>query len=755
MDALDVSKKVLQLKLQLKETTESKKVLKILKKLRELDITLDILAETGIGKAVNSLRKHGDAGEAVRLLVSHWKKLVPKETLSHTEKDDASQSKLLVTDAEFQNCSKETCSKIEDRSQNASDDERLKTDEDNQDGSTSGGVHLKTDEDNQDGSTSGGVHLKTDEDNQGTSEKEHLKTDKNEENLKNEDKNRGTAEISHLQEVDEDSSELKNDLFKSEKENKCTWKKDKDEWKKQKGTRECLMVTGKKSNWSRNSEDENVVFGSTTSKSSHKKAKSISREESKNNSDNGGKCGIRRDSNRKTLPCPKPSSEESSKSKPDRKWTVIDKSNDQDNKKASDSLGCNGERRKPSERKQVCHEDKKTKQEGKSKTKEKMAIIEDKPNGNDVEVPSMSFESFLSYDINTPKRKKKSDSKKPPKKFKTVEKEVKVVKTPSTKSSKQLPAATADLSLPKKAMKGSVMDLLNIPLPTFLPEYDELSNFNYYDRKMEDKSKVLVSEGPVFTGQRLNRKMQVYSGVKSAFLPTMMSLYQQCIRALQNNIDLLYEIGGVPFEILEPVLERCTPDQLFRIEECNPMYVGVTDHLWEKHCQRDFRNAHLEEYESWREMHMRLSEERERKLRRLTKTIVSAHSGKPKGRQVKMAFINSVAKPPRNVRIQQEIHGTARHPRIQQENNGTTGVVLPPHPQDRPSVKAQENRARPCYVEPPRPSTTVSGTSQVQDSRKKTRLVYSLRKRFTLYEPNGSKQSKTRVSTGQIQGWHL
>lgn len=76
--------------------------------------------------------------------------------------------------------------------------------------------------------------------------------------------------------------------------------------------------------------------------------------------------------------------------------------------------------------------------------------IEDKSNGDDVEVPSMSFESFLSYDINTPKRKKKSDSKKTPKKLKTVEKEVKVVKTHSTKSNKQLPAATADFSLPKK-----------------------------------------------------------------------------------------------------------------------------------------------------------------------------------------------------------------------------------------------------------------------------------------------------------------
>lgn len=34
---------------------------------------------------------------------------------------------------------------------------------------------------------------------------------------------------------------------------------------------------------------------------------------------------------------------------------------------------------------------------------------------------------------------------------------------------------------------------------------------------------------------------------------------------------VLYETGGVPFEILEPVLEKCTPEQLLRIEECNPV----------------------------------------------------------------------------------------------------------------------------------------------------------------------------------------
>lgn len=61
------------------------------------------------------------------------------------------------------------------------------------------------------------------------------------------------------------------------------------------------------------------------------------------------------------------------------------------------------------------------------------------------------------------------------------------------------------------------------------------------------------------------------------------------------------------------------------------MYIGVTDHLWGKHCERDFKHSKLQEYESWKEMYIRLSDERERKLQRLTKTIVSSHSKKPKG----------------------------------------------------------------------------------------------------------------------------
>ncbi|KAJ3609940.1 hypothetical protein NHX12_022034 [Muraenolepis orangiensis] len=222
-----------------------------------------------------------------------------------------------------------------------------------------------------------------------------------------------------------------------------------------------------------------------------------------------------------------------------------------------------------------------------------------------------------------------------------------------------------------------------------------------------------------FPGQRLNKKMQVYSGNKTTFLLSMMSLHQQCIRTLQNNIDLLYDTGGVPFEILEPVLERCTPDQLLRIEECNPCYIGLSDHLWGKHCQRDFRGAKLLEYESWKEMYLRLSEERENKFKRLAKTIVSAHSKKPQGRQVKMAFIHTVAKPPRDVRIQQELYGTA-------------GAIQPSVV--KASVKIHEHRAGPSCLEPPKSGPTNSGTANSQDPRKRTRVAPMMAKSLKAFK---------------------
>ncbi|XP_010172851.1 elongin-A, partial [Antrostomus carolinensis] len=283
------------------------------------------------------------------------------------------------------------------------------------------------------------------------------------------------------------------------------------------------------------------------------------------------------------------------------------------------------------------------------------------------EPPTMSFESYLNYDQVTKKRKRKASSR--------VERPKKCIEQKNS----SLPQNTSKFSHAKegeedvkkcegdqsetpskKAKMASLQDLLNTPLPKFLTGISISSPPYAADFKAPAvEAPQQVSETVQFTGRRLNSKMQVYSGSKTVCLSKMLTLYEQCIRVLQNNIDSLHEVGGVPFEILEPVLTRCTPEQLFRIEECNPTFTEESDHLWKKHCQRDFKNESLLEYESWREMYLRLFNQREEKLKMLTKNILSAQSEKPKGRQVKMAYVTSAAKPPRNIRRQQEIHGTA------------------------------------------------------------------------------------------------
>ncbi|NXF78393.1 ELOA1 protein, partial [Sclerurus mexicanus] len=292
----------------------------------------------------------------------------------------------------------------------------------------------------------------------------------------------------------------------------------------------------------------------------------------------------------------------------------------------------------------------------------------------------MSFESYLNYDQVTNKRKRKAGS--------TGARPKKVFCLSIGGFFEVFLLFILSLSKPRfimlkqyflncaQAKVTSLQELLNTPLPKFLTGISNLSTpcaadfTGKYIIKPVDvllaasiapvvEAPQQVSETLQFTGRRLNSKMQVYSGSKPACLSKMLTLYEQCIRVLQNNIDLIQEVGSVPFEILEPVLTRCTPEQLFRIEECNLAFIKESDHLWKKHCQREFKNENLLEDESWREMYLRLFNQREEKLKMLTKNILSAQSEKPKGRQVKMAYMTSAAKPPMNIRRQQKIHGTA------------------------------------------------------------------------------------------------
>lgn len=107
--------------------------------------------------------------------------------------------------------------------------------------------------------------------------------------------------------------------------------------------------------------------------------------------------------------------------------------------------------------------------------------------------------------------------------------------------------------------------------------------------------------------------------------------------------------GGVPYSILKPVLERATPDQLFTLENHNPYLIEDTDELWRLHCGKEFRPKRREEMESWRDMYMRCLDEREAKLRLLTANIKQSQDKSLPVRQTKLAYVDSVVKPPRTV----------------------------------------------------------------------------------------------------------
>lgn len=115
------------------------------------------------------------------------------------------------------------------------------------------------------------------------------------------------------------------------------------------------------------------------------------------------------------------------------------------------------------------------------------------------------------------------------------------------------------------------------------------------------------------------------------------------------NFAALEYTGGVPYLVLKPILEKSTPNQLFLLEHHNPYLIEDTDELWQLHSQKEFRNKKREELESWREMYMRCLDEREAKLKALTANIKQSQDKSIPVRTTKLAYVDDVAKPPRNI----------------------------------------------------------------------------------------------------------
>ncbi|XP_060753580.1 elongin-A isoform X2 [Tachysurus vachellii] len=599
--AEDLLEAVEKLQSRLSETQEPRKLLKTLKRLGELPITVDILVETGVGKAVNSLRKHNIVGETAKDLVAKWKKLVPqsadrpsnaKEARSHSRPDKARGYKRI------REPSPEQPPPVEDE-----EDEE---------------------------------------------EYHHDYSPSSQQNY--------SQQYSHRRLGGYQSEEYESPVDEP-----------------------VPSPPQKQIGHSKSHRDQAREHGSHSSREQQRQNRSAQVQ---------SEAQIRHNREQKEITTP-PSSKRSHQS----------------------SI-------------QESRKEKKRVSDGREK-RDKPEPEQDDDEENSFETPTMSFESFLTYDEPTHSKKKKKLSR--------PSQPITPVASVSSKSNKangtsfkrpepSVPTPTVPTKEKRRKVLPQIIDVVpalpDIPLPAIQPNYRPLPSIDVTPLSPQ-RRKVPVAyeeEDAGFTGRRFNSKMVVYSGSKTAYLPKMMTLYEQCIRVLQNHIDSIDEVGGVPYEILEPVLERCTPEQLYRIEQCNQSFIEESDELWMKHCKRDFKRESPQEYETWRELYLRLHDEREERLRKLTQNISSAHANKPKGRQVKMAYVNSVAKPPRDVQRRQKLFGT---------KNGSTSTSVSASapiqvkiraPMPHSSYSQSSDGGQSSYSSPPEPSHSPAPSSSAGHS---------------------------------------
>ncbi|KAG8451637.1 hypothetical protein GDO86_003724 [Hymenochirus boettgeri] len=653
-----------KLQSRLSTNAEPRKLKKTLKRLCDLPITVDILVETGIGKTVNGLRKHEDVGDLAKSLVAQWKKLVPQETPR-------------VTDSEEREHCKSSSRKRQMSPSPRYDEEEY---EEPQSIHQSDSLHRQPFE-------SHGEHIKEEKSWQHSSDYED-----------SDDGQGYSPEPSQSPPV----SYRDKPVHKAGKEPKYLHKekhhvesKGLNSEKKKDRFHEKEVKKGLPS--SAGSSREKILY---TDVGDHQfKKEKIKHSESKSHNDY-------------TANAKKHKHQDRLKNKEEQ---------------AADMQNLEIKKKKAERDPEAIH-DKREKSKSKTGTQEKKSIKlyvppSDQELEDEFEKPTMSFESYLSYDQPQKKKKKpvvKSTAVVPEKNIKkhSESRTESRNKDQHKKKSEILPHKERNTE--KRESSSSIFTkieqvpvLPDIPLPLIQPNYRPLPSiesvpFSPHKRKAPMMSMQEDEESEGFTGRRFNSKMQVYSGSKTAYLPKMMSLYEQCIRVLANNIDSIYEVGGVPFSVLEPVLEKCTPDQLCHIEEYNHVLIEDTDRLWMNHCQRDFKKEKREEFESWREMYLRLHEAREQRLLKLTQNIRSAHANKPKGRQAKMAFVNSAVKPPRDVRRRQERFGTGGAAIIEKSR------IKPYTPISNASnhVESEEPRS----FEGPSTSTSVSPPTSAQPS---------------------------------------
>ncbi|XP_066149502.1 transcription elongation factor B polypeptide 3-like [Euwallacea fornicatus] len=638
------------------------KLLHAIERLATLPIRVWHLEETGVGRTVNGLKRYeGEVGENARNLVDKWKCMVKEE-------EDEEQAKLEEPDVtsverkkdkvveepgshrgihhkeeenqtlryQESNVSshKKSCKKSTERMNNNSDKKRQhssdKSDSDRRSKKLKvSDKHKEIRRKSESSDDSESEIEKDDNASRRGSESESSDDDSSSDDSDSESEDNGSSSKSEEEERKCKKKEKPEAQSNRDKQSKTEEKKSREsQWERE---RDIRSKSG-----DHKTEKENVSKSSrtsTTAKESRRDSKSSSSKDKSRSSEKDLK-----------------QSDKSEKNKRPRRNSSSEQRHKHETSRHKNSSSSNSKERK--------HEDdvkksrpKEEKFESKKETSPKKKFVSDQLVTNGIDSGcGASFADVLGM-LETPlqsKSKKKITPEEKPSFSKSTMKE------PSKSNNKLLQANVPPLLKDSNNLEPLVDINISSLLPSITPNYRPLGlPVDGPNKKlwMDDEalSRVITAK---------HQRTKVFSGNKSTY-NKVPSLFNLCCRILQDNLDALEYTGGVPYSILKPILEKATPDQLYQLEFHNPYVIAETDELWQLHCQKEFRNRKREEMETWREMYLRCLDEREARLKALTANIKQSQDRSVPVRQTKLAYVDSVVKPPRNVARKQAKNGTA------------------------------------------------------------------------------------------------
>ncbi|KAI8062792.1 RNA polymerase II transcription factor SIII subunit A-domain-containing protein [Gilbertella persicaria] len=110
------------------------------------------------------------------------------------------------------------------------------------------------------------------------------------------------------------------------------------------------------------------------------------------------------------------------------------------------------------------------------------------------------------------------------------------------------------------------------------------------------------------------------------------SLVTTCQDTLAKYLDLLVDVGSVPYSLLKASILHATPQQLYRIEKANPDIAAESDELWLKHCllfqdiRHEYEQGLHQDPKQWRELYLNKYQENEKKRQLIKEKVKNQYS---------------------------------------------------------------------------------------------------------------------------------